>query len=178
MEIVFPNRNEQEFVEMALRLGYKEICFAYKEEQLPKELPKTGKLAIKTAILNPKNPAKARKKADILIADKNARHAFEKTEIDIVFGLEKNPEKEFMKQRNSGLNQVLCNIAREKNKSYGFNFNDVLNAKDRPLIVGRMMQNLMLCKKYKVKTIFFSGAKEPHEMRNERDLRSFFGILN
>jgi len=177
MEIVFPENNEEGFVEMALKLGYKEICFAYLENQFPKKIPETKKLLIKTAVINPKNPIKAMKKADILIADENARSAFENKEIAIVFGLEAKAKNDFAKQRNSGLNHVLCEIAARKNKIYGFNFRDVLAAKNRAAIIGRMIQNLMLCKKYKVKTIFFSGAKAPFEMRNKRDLRSFFDIL-
>ncbi len=177
MEIVFPERNEQEFVEMALKLGYKEICFAYPENKLPKKLPITSKLKIKTAIINPAKPAKAKQKCDFLITDKNARAAFESPFYDIVFGLEKSKENDFMKQRNSGLNQVLCKIAASKNKIYGFNFNDVLNSKNRPLIMGRMMQNIELCKKYKVQTIIFSGAKEPYELRAGKDLESFFKTI-
>jgi RNase P/RNase MRP subunit p30 len=177
MEIVFPDRNENEFIEMALRLGYKEICFAYEENKLPAELPKTNKLTIKTAILNPKNPGRAKNKSRILISDENARTSFEKSEIDIVFGLEAKGKTDFNRQRNSGLNQVLCQIAAKKNKTYGFNFRDVLIAKNRPAVIGRMMQNMMLCRKYKVKTIIFSGAKEPMEMRNGRDLDSFLNLF-
>lgn len=177
MEIVFPDRNENEFIEMALRLRYKEICFAYDETKLPNSLPKVSKLAIKTAILNPKNPAKARRKADFLISDENARTSFETKEIDIVFGLEAKAKNDFNRQRNSGLNQVLCEIARKKEKTYGFNFRDILVAKDRPAVIGRIMQNIELCKKYKVKTAIFSGAKEAAEMRNLTDLKSFFNTL-
>jgi len=173
MEIIFPQNNEEEFIEMAIKLEYKEICFAYNEKQFPAKIPETKKLEIKTAIINPNNPARARKKADFLISDENARNAFEGNEIGIVFGLEAKERNDFTRQRNSGLNQVLCEIAARKNKTYGFNFRNVLAAKNRAEIIGRMIQNLMLCKKYKVKIIFFSGAKEPVEMRNERDLKSF-----
>ena len=177
MEIVFPQDNEEKFIDIAIKLGYREICFAYAENKLPRELTKTSKLSIKTAILNPKNPARAKRNADFLIADENARTAFESKEIDIVFGLEAKAGKDFARQRDSGLNQVLCEIAAKKNKIYGFNFRDLLMAKNRSAIIGRMMQNMMLCKKYKVNTIFFSGAKEPYEMRNEKDLKLFFQLL-
>lgn len=178
MEIVFPEQNENEFVEVAIRLGYKEIVFAYPENKLPSDIPDVKKLVIKTAILNSKNPDKVRKKADYLISDKNERASLEKSSVDIVFGLEKLGEKDFMKQRDSGLNQVLCKIAVEKKKIYGFNFNDILKAKNKSVVIGRMMQNLTLCRKYKVKTIFFSGAKEPYEMRTINDMESFFGLLS
>ena len=178
MEIVFPSRNENEFIEMAIRLGYKEICFAYEETKLPASLPKVSKLVIKIAILNPKNPLKSKRKADFLISDENARASFETKEIDIVFGLEAKAKNDFNRQRNSGLNQVLCEIARKKEKTYGFNFRDILVAKDRPAIIGRMMQNIELCRKYKFNTVIFSGAKEPIEMRNSSDIKNFFNILN
>ena len=177
MDIVFPEKNERELAEMALKFGYDELLLVYAEQKLPEEKFEFNGIKIKTAILNPKNPLKARKNADILIADKDARHYLEKTGIDIVFGLEAKAGKDFLKQRNSGLNQVLCTIAASRGKIYGFNFRDVLVSKNRPEVMGRMMQNLMLCKKYKVKTIFFSGAQEPLEMRNHKDMDSFFGLL-
>ena len=177
LDIVFPHNNEKELAEMALSFGYSELWLAYEEKQLPKEKLQFKGLKIKIAVVNPKNPAKARRSSDVLLADKDARHYLEKTDADIVFSLEAKATKDFMKQRNSGLNQVLCSIAAKRSKTYGFNFRDILFAKNRPDIMGRMMQNMMLCRKYKVKTIFFSGAKEPLEMRNHRDLKGLFGIL-
>jgi len=177
MEIVFPENNEEEFVEMAIRLGCKEICFAYPENKAPAKIPETKKLSVKIAIINPKNPARAKNKVDFIISDEDARSSFEGREVDIVFGLEAKAKSDFTRQRNSGLNQVLCEIAAKKGKIYGFNFRDVLAAKNRAAIMGRMMQNMMLCRKYKIKTIIFSGAKEPIEMRNPKDLKLFFEIL-
>ncbi|MEM4337107.1 MAG: RNase P subunit p30 family protein [Candidatus Woesearchaeota archaeon] len=176
-DITFPEENEKQIAETAIKLKYKEVYFAYEEKKLPKEKFNIKGINTKIALINPKNPSKARKKADILIADKEARHYIEKTDIDIIFGLEAKAKKDFMKQRNSGLNQVLCSIAAKRNKTYGFNFRDVLLARNRHEIIGRMMQNMVLCKKYKVKTIFFSGARTPLEMRNWRDMKSFFELL-
>jgi len=176
LDIVFPQNNEKALAEMALFLGYDELWFVYDEKQLPKQ-KFDFKIKTKIAVVNPKNPAKAGRNAYILLADKDARHYLEKTAVDIVFGLESKADKDYMKQRNSGLNQVLCTIAAKRSKIYGFNFRDVLFAKNRPDVIGRMMQNIMLCRKYKVKTIFFSGAQEPLEMRNHKDLSSFFDLL-
>ena len=177
LDIVFPHNNEKELAEMALSFGYDEVWLAYDEKQLPKDRFVFKGLKIKIAVVNPKNPAKARRSSDVLLADKDARHYLEKTDADIVFSLEAKATKDFMKQRNSGLNQVLCVIAAKRGKTYGLNFRDILFARNRADIIGRMMQNMMLCRKYKVRIIFFSGAKEPLEMRNWRDLKSLFELI-
>ena len=177
LDIVFPRNNEKELAEMAASLGYDEIVFAYDEQHLPRENFEFRKLKTRIAVLNPKNPLKARKNADMLVADKDARHCLEKTDIDIVFGLEAKEKRDFMKQRNSGLNHILCAIASRRGKTYGLDFRDVLMAKNRADIIGKMMQNMMLCRKYRVRTIIFSGATEPFEMRNYRDMKSFFEMM-
>ena len=93
--------------------------------------------------------------------------------IDFIYNLESNEKKDKFNSRSSGLNQVLCRLARENEIAVGFNFNLVLNSSSRSLIAGRMMQNVRLCRKFKVKMILFSCAKDKYEMRAARDLAAF-----
>jgi len=86
---------------------------------------------------------------------------------------EKVRGKDFMHYRDSGLNQVLCKLAKKNNVGIGFNFNDVLNSDDRKNILGKMMQNVRLCRKFKVKMVLISGAQDEMEMRAPKDLISF-----
>ena len=88
----------------------------------------------------------------------------------MIINLEGGKRKDFMHSRNSGLNQVLCKIFKEKGITVGFNFDMVYEARgmEKVNVLGRMMQNVVLCRKYKVNTavINFSG-------RDEKDLNSF-----
>src|SRR3989338_11038963 len=71
------------------------------------------------------------------------RKAFEKKKDIIVYNLE-DQKRDFIHFRNSGLNQVLCKLAKKNNIAVAFNFNLVLNNDEmsRSQILGRMMQNV------------------------------------
>ncbi len=105
--------------------------------------------------------------------DKKNRKAVEDKNVDILLSPEKTRNKDFMHYRDSGLNQVLCKLANKNDVAIGFNFNDVLNSIDRKSILGKVMQNVRLCRKYKVKMVMISGAKNEYEMRAPLDLMSF-----
>ena len=90
------------------------------------------------------------------------RNIFENKRVDIVTGLENIEDKDDLHYRKSGLDHVLCNLANKNRISVGFSFFDVLNAKDRGKILGRMMQNAMLCKKYKVNVVVASFARDKY----------------
>lgn len=111
--------------------------------------------------------------------EKINRLAVENRKVDVLLSPEKNDKKDFMFFRNSGLNQVLCKLAKKNNVSIGFNFSDVLNSngKGRSKILGRMAQNVRLCRKYNVAMRFSSFAKDKYELRNDAILDSFTRIL-
>ena len=103
--------------------------------------------------------------------DNKNRKAVEDKSVDVLLSPEKGRTKDFMKFRNSGLNQVLCKLANKNKVAIGFNFDDVLNSDDRVSLLGKMMQNVKLCRKYKVKMIVFGKD------RSEKDLKCFGSIL-
>ena len=105
--------------------------------------------------------------------DKKNRGLVENKTVDVLLSPEKGRTKDFMKFRNSGLNQVLCKLANKNKVAIGFNFDDVLNSKDyeRVSLLGKMIQNVKLCGRYNVKMIIFSKD------RNEKDLKCFGSIL-
>jgi len=72
---------------------------------------------------------------------------------------------------------VLCNLANKNGISVGFSFFDVLNAKDRGKIIGRMMQNAMLCKKYRVNIVVGSFARDKYDFRLRNDLEAFGRVI-
>jgi len=57
--------------------------------------------------------------------------------------------KDKLKQRDSGLNEVLCEIARKNNITLAIDFSEIINSdnKERAKIIGRLIQNLKLMKK-------------------------------
>jgi len=111
--------------------------------------------------------------------DKINRKAVENKDIDMLYGIEEFRVKDKIHYRDGGLNQVLCKLAKKNNIKIGFNFNDVLGSDDekKAIILGRMMQNVGLCNKYKVDMIIGSFAKNKYEMKNSKDLVSFGRLL-
>ncbi|MEM4703317.1 MAG: hypothetical protein QXP53_02440 [Candidatus Pacearchaeota archaeon] len=99
-----------------------------------------------------------------------------------VFGLvapEFNRKEDFLNQRNSGLNHVLCKIAKETRKMIIFRFSDILNKKDREraVLLGRIMQNLKLCRKYKVSCLLINFSSSIQNIFHVKQLKIFEKIL-
>jgi len=107
------------------------------------------------------------------------RFVLEKTPIDIVKGMEAINPKDSVHFLRGGIDQVTCKIAQEEGKVLAFSFCDILNAKGeiRVRLLRRMMFNLKLCRKYKVKVLLTSFASSKEEMRPQKDLEAFLEIL-
>lgn len=188
-DIVFPKNNESEFIQIAKKLGYNRLCFAYDDLEKIKELRKKQqnnktkntkeKPEIIYAILTDfKGLQKAKQIANIILikSSENDRKILEKSDELILFNLEINKKRDFMHQRASGLNHIMAKLAYRNDISIAFPFSTILNSekKQRAELIGRITQNIKLCRKYKTKTIIASFAKSPYEMRSPNDLISFF----
>lgn len=174
-DIVIPIRNEQEIMEMALCLGYDSLVLAY--PKAPPSPPKPIKgLQIFIASIN--NPAPW---ADICIAKAipDSRRLLEQGSICGVYGFETASDKDFVHHRGSGLNAVLTGIAKEKKKSIILDFSQILfrQGPDRSAVLGRISQNIRLCRKAKISPIIGSFATSPFSMRAPHDLESLFIML-
>lgn len=180
IDVVFPSKNEKEFIEIAEKLGYSGLIFVYDNKKDVANIDKfKTKLKLRTALLSPqKKVQSARTKSKLVFtkAVEDNRFAFEKSKPDLVFAIEEVQPRDFIHQRGSGLNHIMCRFAKENNVKIGFSFNSILNssAMSRAQIIGRMQQNIMLCRKYKCKTVIASFAKDPYEMRSPKDLMAFF----
>ena len=106
-----------------------------------------------------------------------SKEIFESNKVSIVVGLENAREKDSLHYRKSGLDNVLCSLANKNGISVGFSFYEVLHAKDKGKVIGRMMQNAKLCKKYKVNVVVASFAKDKHDMRLRKDLEAFGRLM-
>ena len=187
-DIVIPDKNEEELVDMALKLGYSKLYLLYEfqeGESFRSKIQKlkdfsSEKIRIEPIILASKNKIeKARQFGKVIVkADSDNRFFFEKKKL-MIFNLESSKIEDFIFYRNSGMDQILCKLANKNSNTICFSFNNLLNTDkyERTKIFGRIMQNIRLCRKYKVKTLIASFATKPFEIRASHDLASLFQIL-
>ncbi|MBI2208026.1 hypothetical protein HYU50_00870 [Candidatus Woesearchaeota archaeon] len=188
IDIVIPSSNEEEFISIAGKLGYKGLLFLYnfdeymERQKNPKALD--ANIKINYGILaNERNIQKITNKfknKNVFVAVKspfNSREIIERSYTNMIFSLEEYGKKDFIHQRGSGLDHITAKLAHDKNIVIGFSLNSIINSKNKGIIIGRMMQNIMLCRKYKVKTIIASFAENPYKLRAPHDIRSLFSLL-
>ena len=132
----------------------------------------------KSTLLRVLQEQKHRKELVVVEGGYLNRFILEHRDIDILVNPEKGIEKDSLHARNSGLNQVLCKLAHQHDMSIGFSFSEILSCEKeaRAILFGRMMQNVRLCRKYKVKMVIGSFAKNEFELRN-RDALLSFGVF-
>ena len=179
VDIVFPAKNEVRFIHVASLLGYDGICLAYSTKEFSQkkidELQLNSPIKIYGAIKTTKTNKKT--KTNIIISEakdeKYNRNILEKGKINIIFNIENQTGQDFIHHRNSGLNHIICKAASESNSAIGVSFSNLLNQKSKSRLIGRINQNISLCKKYKTKIVLASFAKDPSELRSPTDLRSF-----
>ncbi len=172
MQIVFPDKNEKKFIEMAVRLGIDGLVFVYKmKDFVRKEFD--SDVEVKFGIIAKSNEiSKAKQKADLVLYEcgEDARHVIEKFKPDIVFNLENSSRKDFIHHRNSGMNHIIAKLMNEKKVKLGVSFSNLLLSKKRDVLIGRIKQNIKLCKKYKVDVVISSFAKDVYGLRCEKEL--------
>ena len=105
-------------------------------------------------------------------SDKVNRAALSTRNVDILLDPHLGQRHDKMHQRDSGLNQVLLKLAKQNNVAIGFSFKSVLNSKNCAKDLGRIIQNIQLCRKYKVKIVI-----QEFEGRNRDDVNSLFKVL-
>ena len=106
------------------------------------------------------------------------RKVLENKKVDILLSPERGGRKDRLKQGDSGLNHVLCRIARQNNIAIGIDFKEMLDKKEdegkKQLAehLRRIMQNIRLCKKAKTNMILMNKSG-----RDDYDLRAFLSTL-
>ena len=170
-DIVFPDNNEARFIKMAELLGYSKLVFVYANRNDADF--DSAKIKVEKAILS--KPSEVNRLNGALIVESSGydRQMFESKRVNIIFNLE-NQKRDSMHYRNSGLNQVLCKLANKNNIKIGVALSNLFRADDMLLsqLLGRVMQNIVLCRKYKVDIVLASFAHAPYEMRAPRDIIS------
>ena len=107
------------------------------------------------------------------------RFVLEDARINILLNPENNPGMDFMHARNSGLNHILCSIAAKNNKTIGINFNSLLEMSERNRIIslGRISQNIRLCRKYNVNFVIVNIISKWQDERSTKDLKTLGTVL-
>ena len=105
------------------------------------------------------------------------RKILENKKVDVLLSPEHGYKKDRLRQRDSGLNHVLCRIASQNNIAIGIDFQEILNKQGegkRQLAehLARIMQNIKLCKKAKTNMILMNKSGG-----DDYDLRAFLTTL-
>jgi hypothetical protein len=161
-DYVIADGNEKEFIELAEKLGFSELVF------------------IKGKIPNIKTKIKLTSAKNIFKSDvRKDRNLIESKKASLIYEFEQDIRKDPTHFRSSGMNHIIANLMKEKKVAYGLSFNQILSAskEDKAKLFGRILQNLSLCKKYKVSIIVGSFARSPNEMRDSKDLVAFAKTL-
>ena len=162
-DVVVPKnkKDEDDFKALALVLGWNDVLFLSSDKKAYLVLAESKNIHLL-------------KKSKIVFC-KGSRDAIERG-AHILFDFEANPREDFIHHRASGLNQVLCKLAKKHNSIIAFNFNSILEADDvmQAKIIGRMQQNIRLCRKYKVPMLPLTFAAVPYQMRSMLDFKAFF----
>lgn len=81
--------------------------------------------------------------------------------------------KDFLKQKNSGLNQVLAKIMKKKEIRLGIFIDEIIDSKEKEKILGRLKQNIFLCKKENLNISFI----EKNNKREIQELKALLSVL-
>lgn len=183
-DVCFPKNNEKEFIDMAIKLGTDALIFVYEfkdnkdlDEKRRKILEIKNIKADLGILVNEKTVEKLQNFDDYVFSKTPIKSLIEHKKTYILYDFELQEKSDFLHHRNAGLNQVFCAIMNEKEKILGVSFSTLLNAYNKSVILGRMKQNVMLAKKYKVKIHVLSFAKKPYELRATHELNAFGKIL-
>gem|GEM_PF-396170 len=171
-------------VSFAKNFGFEGICLAYPVgREFKKFTDEIGKLSAGIeifigGILNGSGDArkesrKVLKDADIVLVDTCENNNAPKTwEVDVLCRPEHSARRDFMDQKDSGIDHVMAKLMAERCIGMEINFADILNSSGvkRAMIMGRMRQNVHLARKYDAPVIITSNARNQWEMRAPGEL--------
>lgn len=102
--------------------------------------------------------------------DELNRKVIEKEKIQIFLPI-LSERKDFQKQRNSGLNQVIAKEMKKNHIKLGVSIEELtkesLTKKQKSEILGRITQNINLCKKNNIKlAIILTEKRDPYDLKS------------
>ncbi len=168
---------DEEILKTAQILGWNGVCSTGKARGGGSGLDLLTGAVISTPVR--KSARKALDSADLILVDGGDesvnRKAAECWEVDVLAHPERNTNKDFMHQRNSGIDHIMARFMKERCIAIEINFAEVLNSSGnaRARILGRMRQNVMLARKYKTPVVLTSGARDKWGLRAPGELMAF-----
>ncbi len=82
-------------------------------------------------------------------------------------------DRDYDSYRNSGLNHILCKIASDNKKMILISLDELKNQKT----LGRVMQNLRLCKKYKTSAFLVNFTDDKSDLKTLFEIKEMEGVL-
>jgi RNase P/RNase MRP subunit p30 len=101
------------------------------------------------------------------------RIALENKRVFALLNPEYGREKDYLDSRDSGLNQVLCKIARDFNKKILISIDLLRDEKN----LGRVLQNFKLCKKFGNEIQIVNFVSDVSEMKRSFELKEIERVL-
>lgn len=111
----------------------------------------------------------------LALSDEFNRRALETLKINYLISPEFNEGKDTLKQRSSGFNHVLAEIAKKKNIQIVVNLskvNSIDNKKEKAKIVSRILQNVKISRKSKIDLKLATFANSENELLDEKQIRA------
>jgi RNase P/RNase MRP subunit p30 len=111
--------------------------------------------------------------------EKTVRFIMEQSWIQFFTDIETSTGRDHTHYRRSNFNQVLAKLAKDTGKTYVVDFSHILNitGRRRAILLGRIMQNIRICDKFKVPVTIATFASNQQELRNPEDLKAFLRAL-
>jgi hypothetical protein len=169
VDFFVPDGNEDELANTAINLGIKDFVMLYSIKDFNKV-----KFAYKKGILIEKkdlkmiNKAKRMSDTVVVMPQEKLRQVMEQNKSLYFYGMEFDARMDFMHHRNSGLNHILVRIAKQKKHKFIFSFADFisLHKSKKAIILGRLKQNIMLCRKQMVNITLANFSRDSFQIRN------------
>lgn len=121
--------------------------------------------------------------ADVVLVsggpDEVNRLAAECWEADVLLHPERGGEKDFMDQKNSGLDAIIARAMAGRGIMLGIVLSEILSVSGgrRVQLLGRIRQNIVLARKYGVGVVYCSGAVDEFGLRAPRDVMALLSLL-
>jgi len=172
VDIVKPTNNEEALLTKARELGYTALIGLYDQ------VPKTAFPGITPLQLIPATTFLRQNKPNCAVQSSTSDRAVLERGVKLMFGFEEQERYDGLHHHNSGLNHVLCTLAVERGTHFALNLHSLIASPSlRGQIMGRMMQNIKLCRKLDVKLIVGSFATNPIELRAPGDINALLTLL-
>ena len=187
-DFVFPKNNELKFIEIAKKLDISKLYFIYNSDDLDSVKAKEiddycnkHDFNCGVGLIFSQKAVNSKINSRLIIAKSSEKDRFliEGRKVNLIYGFEEVPRKDFLGQKASGLNHIMCRAANKNNVAVGLPYSPLIHEKgfSKSILIGRMMQNIRLCQKYKTKTMIGAFSENPYDLRAPHDLIHLFSIL-